>query len=231
MLDNHTSVWSSFGINVDKDSLGLPYIYWIPKLHTQKPYNQRFIPGSSRCSTMNLSIFLTKRLSTVKDVLQKYCSTAYSRNGVNRMWILKDSKDLINNLHSSVFNNVHSIRSYEFSTLYICTTIPHKKLKPRLVETILSVFLHKKGSRYKVFVLHPLGNHVVNSNTKYDEEAIIRMLNLIIDNIYLLCLVAQCSNKLLEFQWVLTVLLSLHICSCILMKSNSFRSSCPLISH
>ena len=186
VLDNHTSVLSSFGINVDKDSLELPYIYWIPKLH-KKPYKQRFIAGSSRCSTKPLSILLTKLLSTVKDGLQKYCSTAYSRNGVNQMWILKNSKDLINNLHSSDFNNVHSIRSYDFSTLY--TTIPHNKLKLRLAEIIRSAFLHKNGNRrYKFLVLHPLGNYFVkdktDSNTKYNEEAIIRMLNFLIDNIF-----------------------------------------------
>ena len=52
------------------------------------------------------------------NIIRQYCSTSYFRNGVNQMWILKYSKDLTNNLHSSDFNNVHSIRSYNFSTLY-----------------------------------------------------------------------------------------------------------------
>ena len=76
--------------------------------------------------TKPFSILLTKILSTVKDGLQKYCSTAYSRNDLNQMWILINSKDLIKNLHSSDFNNAHPIRSYEFSTYY--STIPHNKL-------------------------------------------------------------------------------------------------------
>ena len=85
------------------------------------------------------------------------------------------------------FFNVHSIRSYDFSTLH--TTIPHNKLKLRLAEIIRSAFLHKNGSRrYKLLVLHPLGNYFVkdktDSNTKCDEEAVIRMLNFLIDNIF-----------------------------------------------
>ena len=46
---------------------------------------------------------------------------------------------------------------------------------------IRSAFLHKNDSRrYKFLVLHPLGNYFVkdktDSNTKYNEVAIIRML-------------------------------------------------------
>ena len=41
---------------------------------------------------------------------------------------------------------------------------------------------------YKFLVLHPLGNYFVkdktDSNTENDEEAIIRMLNFILDNIF-----------------------------------------------
>ena len=40
----------------------------------------------------------------------------------------------------------------------------------------------------KFLVLHPLGNYFVkdktDSNTKYDREAIIRMLNFLMDNIF-----------------------------------------------
>jgi len=37
-----------------------------------------------------------------------YCDTAYSRNGINQMRILKYSKDLVENLSSqSLTNNIH----------------------------------------------------------------------------------------------------------------------------
>ena len=45
-----------------------------------------------------LSIHLTKILSAVKEGQQKYCETVYSRSGINHMWILKNSKDLLDNL-------------------------------------------------------------------------------------------------------------------------------------
>ena len=34
-------------------------------------------------------------LSVVKTGLQSYCDTSYSRGGVNRVWILKNSKDML----------------------------------------------------------------------------------------------------------------------------------------
>ena len=82
MLDNHKSVLTSFGIETSDDGLYLPYIYWIPKMH-KNPYKHRFIAGSSKCSTKPLSILLTKLLTHIKQGLQKYCETAYSRSGIN----------------------------------------------------------------------------------------------------------------------------------------------------
>ena len=46
------------------------------------------------------------------------------------MWILKNSKDLLDNLQSRSFSQVSSIKTFDFSTLY--TTLPHDKLKPAL---------------------------------------------------------------------------------------------------
>jgi hypothetical protein len=45
------------------------------------------------------------------------------------MWILKNSKDLLDNLKSRSFTQVSSIISFDFSTLY--TTLPHDKLTIR----------------------------------------------------------------------------------------------------
>ena len=134
VLDNHKSVLTSFGIETSDDELDLPYIYWIPKMH-KNPYKHRFIAGSSKCSTKPLSILLTKLLTHIKQGLQKYCETAYSRNGINQMWILKNSKELLEHLKSPTFNHVTSIKSFGFSTLY--ATIPHQKLtdSPVLSET------------------------------------------------------------------------------------------------
>ena len=123
---------TSLNIPSGKESEDLPYLYSIPKLH-KTPCKERYIAGST-CSTKELSNHLTKILSAVKEGQQKYFETVYSRSGINHMWILKNSKDLLDNLKSRSFSQVSSIKTFDFSTLY--TTIPHDKLKTRLKETI-----------------------------------------------------------------------------------------------
>ena len=88
------SVLTSFGIQSNSEELDLPYIYWVPKMH-KNPYKHRFIAGSSKYSTKPLSILLTKLLKHIEQGLEKYCETAYSRSGVNQMWILKELKRII----------------------------------------------------------------------------------------------------------------------------------------
>ena len=82
---------TSLNIPSGKESEDLSYLYWIPKLH-KTPYKERYIAGSSTCSTKELSIHLTKILSAVKEGQQKYCETVYWRSGINQMWILKTLK-------------------------------------------------------------------------------------------------------------------------------------------
>jgi hypothetical protein len=88
----------------NQDQFDLPYLYWIPKLH-KNPYKQRYMDVSSKCSTKPLSLLLTKQLTAIKESRQRYCSAAYSRNGVNQMWILKNSKKKsLENLKSHGFS-------------------------------------------------------------------------------------------------------------------------------
>ena len=186
ILDNHKSVLRSFGISTDDSDLDLPYIYWIPKMH-KNPYKHRFIAGSSRCSTKPLSILLTKILTRIKHGLQTYCETLHSRSGINQMWILKNSKELLDNLKSPSFNNVTSITSFDFSTLY--TTIPHQKLKNRLATIVRNTFLYKNGNRrYKYLVLGREDTYFVkehsDSDKKYTEDDIVKMLEFLVDNIF-----------------------------------------------
>ena len=72
ILANHRSVLSSFAIDTVGKDTDLPLLYWIPKLH-KDPNKQRFIAGSSSCSTKPLSKLLTSILTTIKDGLQIYC--------------------------------------------------------------------------------------------------------------------------------------------------------------
>jgi hypothetical protein len=50
ILANHRSFMTSLSIPSGKGSGDLPYLYWIPKLH-KAPYKERYIAGSSTCST------------------------------------------------------------------------------------------------------------------------------------------------------------------------------------
>ena len=136
----------------------------------------RFIAGSSNCSTKPLSILLTKLLTHIKQGLQKYCETSYSRSGVIQMWILKNSKELLEHLQSPNFNHTTSIKSFDFSTLY--TTIPHQKLKSRLATIIRNSCIHQNGNRrYKFLVLGRKTPYFVkkhsDSKNKYTEDDII----------------------------------------------------------
>ena len=187
ILQNHKSVLNTFNIPMNqKDDYELPYLYWIPKLH-KTPYKQRYIAGSSKCSTKPLSLILTKILTAVKEKLQMYCATTYARSGVNQMWILKNSKELLENLKSQNFSHINSIKTYDFTTLY--TTIPHDKLKTRLFDIIDNCFFNKNGKRkYKYLVIgHRMNYFVVHHSDathKYSEVDIKNMLEFLIDNIF-----------------------------------------------
>ena len=123
----------------------------------------------------------------LKQGLQKYCETAYSRSGVNQIWILNNSKELLEHLKSPNFNHITSIKSFDFSTLY--TPIPHDKLKNRLASIIRNSFMFKNGNRrYKYLVLGHEESYVVNKHSdskhKYSEDDIIKMLESLVDNIF-----------------------------------------------
>ena len=104
---------------------------------------------------MNVSFYrlqCTCVLSAVKTGLQSYCDTSYPRGGVNQMWILKNSKDMLEYIQSRSLSSCYSINTFEFSTLY--TTIPHSKLEDRLRELVQLCFMKKNGQRrYKYLVL------------------------------------------------------------------------------
>jgi hypothetical protein len=63
--------------------------------------------------------------TAVMERLQTHCVTVYARSGVNQMWILKNSKELLESLKSPIFSQMYSIKTYDFTALY--TTIPHDK--------------------------------------------------------------------------------------------------------
>ena len=89
IVNTHDTFMKSFGIELSDDDKRLPYLYWTPKLH-KSPVKHRFIAGSSKCTTKQLSSLLTKILTVIKTGPEKYCSIKTSHTGVNNMWILKE---------------------------------------------------------------------------------------------------------------------------------------------
>ena len=161
ILDNHRFVLWSFGISTEYEELDLPSLYWIPKLH-KCPYKQHYIAGSVNCSSHPLSQSLRYILSAVKTGLKSYCNTSHSKDDVNQMWILNNSKDALVYIQTRSLSS--SIKAFDFSTLY--ATIPHLKLKARLRELVQLCFNKKKNGqrRYKYLVIGRDKSHFVKKN-------------------------------------------------------------------
>jgi hypothetical protein len=82
-LANHKLFMSSLNIPINEENCELSTLYWIPKFQKNQ-YLDRYIPGSSTCSTKELSITMTKMLHAVKGGLLSYCDKVYSRGNINQ---------------------------------------------------------------------------------------------------------------------------------------------------
>ena len=172
---------------MSEEDQNLPYLYWTPKLH-KSPYKHRFIAGSSKCTTKDLSCLLTKLLSTIKDGLVRYCNTKTSRNGVNNMWILKNSTSLLSSLDQLDVRTAKSVQTFDFSTLY--TSIPHDLLKSRISNLVHNAFRKKDGSvrythikltRAKGYFTHDING---GGDNMFTADSICEMIEFLIDNIF-----------------------------------------------
>ena len=174
-MKSHNNCITLVGLGMSEEDQNLPYLYWTPKLH--KSYKHRFIAGSSKCTTKNLSGLLTKLLNTIKDGLVRYYNTITSPNGVNNMWILKTLTSLLS-----------SLNQLDFSTLY--TSIPHNLLKSRINNLVHNAFRKKDGSvrythikvtRSKRYFAHDINGGLDNM---YTADNICKMVEFLIDNIF-----------------------------------------------
>ena len=186
IVNTHYTFMTSVGIELSDDDRRLPYLYWTPKLH-KSPVKHHFIAGSSKCTTKQLSSLLTKILTVIKTGLEIYCSIKTSHTGVNNMWILKNSTNLLSSLSHLGVHRAISIQTFDFSTLY--TSIPHDLLKSCMNSIINNAFKYKNGAtRYthikvgrnkSYFTSDPL-----NGDNKYTANDICKMIEVLVDNIY-----------------------------------------------
>ena len=97
IVKSHNQFITSVGLEMSEEDQNLPYLHWTLKLH-KSSYKHQFIAGSSTCTTSDLSCLLTKVLRTLKDGLLWFFNTKTSCNGVNNMWILRNSTSLLSSL-------------------------------------------------------------------------------------------------------------------------------------
>ena len=76
--------------------------------------------------------------------LVRYCNTKTSHNGVNSMWTVKNSTNLLSSLDQLDVLTATSVQTYDFSTLY--TSIPHNLLKSLITTLVHNSFKRKDGS-------------------------------------------------------------------------------------
>ena len=139
---DHQSILSYFGLSTGVDDCNLPYMHWIPKLH-ENPYKQHCIAGSGNCTTKPLSKLFTSILTAVKDGLKSYHYPCYSRSSINSMWILNNSKDLLETLNSRLLSGYNIIQTYDFSTVYTSTPLTQCKFR---LKNIIHHCYYKKNS-------------------------------------------------------------------------------------
>ena len=59
IVKSNNQFTASVGLEMSEEDQNLPYLYWTPMLH-KSPYKHRFIAGSSKCMTKDLSCLLPK---------------------------------------------------------------------------------------------------------------------------------------------------------------------------
>ena len=164
---------------------------------------------------------LTCILSAITIVLQSYCATSYPTGGLNQMWILNNSKDLLEYIKYMPLSFCNTIKAFDNSTLY--TNISHSKLKDILKELVQLYFLKKNDQRgYKYLVLGMNISYFVkkkhsDSIKNSSEIDIINMLEFL--DWQHICYVWW------TYIWVQTALLFSTTCSFIRMRQTSYRGS------
>ena len=121
ILKSHCKFIESVGLEVSEEDKNLPYLHWTPKL-PKVPFKHRFIAGSNKCTTKDLSCLLTKVLTTIKDRLIRYCNTKTSHNGVNRCRLLKTPQACCHPWTKWMSTQQHQFRQMTFQ---LCTHQSH----------------------------------------------------------------------------------------------------------
>lgn len=172
-------------ITLPKNFTHLPNFYALPKMHKIIP-KMRYIAASNKCTTKPLSQIITKCLKLITIQHKRYCNQIYNRTGVNRMWVINNSNDVLDKIkdYNDNSNNdeIKNINTYDFSTLY--TNIPHDDLKDKMkwvINTIMKDNRHIYISSNGKYVSFKSRHNTIPLNAKQ----LITYINYLIDNIFI----------------------------------------------
>ena len=119
-----------------------------------------------------------------------YCETDYSRRGINRTWILKDSRKLLVHLKSPTFNHVTNIKPFDFPHFIQPYLTRNRKADllvlsetPSFSKTVtIDTSIWYKGTKKHIFTRE----HSDSKNNNYSEDDIITILEFLVDNIFMI---------------------------------------------
>ena len=111
-----------------------------------------------------------------------YCKTIYDRTGVNVMWIINNSLDVIQMIGRKQFQATF-VTTWDFSTLY--TSIPHEKLKHRIHELLEKTYAVRRKSFIATDNFRTFWTDKKKCNRyHFSCRDLCRAIDLLIDNIF-----------------------------------------------
>ena len=112
---------------------------------------------------------------------------------MNQLWILRNSKDLLEYIQSRSLSSSNSIKTFDLTSLPSTQAILDSKLKDKLRELVQLCFIKRNDQRrHKYLVLGRGRSYFVkkknhsDSTKKFSETDIINMLEFLIDNIFVI---------------------------------------------
>lgn len=177
---------------VAEDNLHLPTFHWQAKMH-KTPIKARFLAACNKSVDKQLSTDITACLRAVQQQLQQHYRYQDRGKGINRFWIIDNTKRLIDRIDTlngrgrPPKSKPPTIDTYDFSTLY--TMIPHEKLKQQLRWVINVAF---QSTNRKIIKIRRDGKQAflaetVGNDNYWQQTDLLKAIDTLLDNIYIQC--------------------------------------------
>ena len=179
----------------------MPQIYWITKLH-KTPYKARFIAGSTSCTTTRHSKLLTQCLKQVCTHCTTYCKTIRVRTGVNCVWIINNSLDVIRALEEKQLSK--SCEYLGFFRLFIPAFHTPNLTSNSMIFWKEFLLLKERASLLPI-IFTPSGRMIGCRGTRTSPVQSFVSLLTFLSTTSTFVLEALFSGRLLVYQWAPTV--------------------------